>query len=106
MVVNVWCKTCRENGDQIRMDVRVWRKVLNDIKKYIEGTDFVSKHTVTRHLESNTHRIGLELSSTVINQTTATAVTDSDCTITPKAQPRINDALAKQATDAYRKLIK
>ena len=38
--------------------------VKKSVKSYIEGTNFVSKHTVNRHLESEGHRIAVQIEST------------------------------------------
>ena len=57
-VVKVWCKTCSKHQAKIKSDLK--GKALRDIEKYIEGTTFVTKWNITRHLETKAHEIGIK----------------------------------------------
>jgi hypothetical protein len=52
IVHKVWCKLCAKYSDKITADPRIRGKAKSDIMKFISGTNFVTKHTVTRHLAS------------------------------------------------------
>ena len=54
----VWCKVCKRNRHP-----NCKGPVKKSVKSYIEGTNFVSKHTVHRHLESEGHRIAVQIES-------------------------------------------
>ena len=49
LVSKVWCKSCSNFSDKIARDYRLRGQAK---LKFVEGTEFVTKHTVTRHLES------------------------------------------------------
>lgn len=60
IVTNVWCKLCARHADNIKKDPRIRGQALTDIDKYIIGTNFITKHSVTRHLGSKSHAVGIE----------------------------------------------
>ena len=61
-VYYVWCKVCARNKSSIMQHPNCKGKVKDSLKKYIEGTNFVTKHTVTRHiLIGEGHRIAVRL---------------------------------------------
>ena len=61
LVVEVWCKLCRAHSVQIQIDSRLRGQARKEIDKNVNGTSFVTKHTVNRHLGSLAHRIAVDL---------------------------------------------
>ena len=59
----VWCKVCQRNENALFQHPNCKGPVKKSVKSYIEGTNFVSKHTVNRHLESEGHRIAVQIES-------------------------------------------
>jgi hypothetical protein len=56
----VWCKVCTKHVHKIREGIR--GKALNDLEKYIQGSGFVTKHTVFRHItKSDVHQKAVKL---------------------------------------------
>ena len=60
----VWCKVCQRNEAALFQHPNCKGTVKKSVKSYIEGTNYVSKHKVNRHLESEAHRIALQIEST------------------------------------------
>ena len=54
-VVKVWCKSCAKYSDKTLRDPRLRGQARRDSKKFVSGTEFITKHTVTRHLSSLVH---------------------------------------------------
>ena len=57
IVVKVWCKLCAKHSEKIRKELR--GRSVGEVDKYINGTDFITKYTVTRHLRSQVHQSSL-----------------------------------------------
>ena len=49
-----WCKVCRRNKDAILLHSNC--PVKKSVLAYIDGTNYVSKHNVHRHLDGEGHR--------------------------------------------------
>lgn len=49
-VTKISCKICKTHGKNITRDPRMRGVVTKNMRAFIDGTTFVSKHTVTRHL--------------------------------------------------------
>lgn len=52
-VTKIWCKLCARHSDKIHSEVK--GRSREEIDSYIVGTQFITKHTVLRHLGSRTH---------------------------------------------------
>jgi hypothetical protein len=57
VVSKVWRKTCSRHIAEIVKDPKIRGQARMEIQRYVEGTTFVTKHSVTRHMSSqvNTH---------------------------------------------------
>lgn len=51
-VTKVYCMTCRRREQQIRRDRSINGVALNNLKTYVKGTTFVTKHNVMRHINT------------------------------------------------------
>ena len=60
----VWCKVCARNKDALLHHPNCKGPVKKAIQAYVDGTNFVTKHNVHRHLNGEGHRIALEIEST------------------------------------------
>ena len=69
---------------------------------YIEGTNFVTKHNVTRHLEGKAHSIALEVEA---GKDKDEQMPMFSAATAASRQPKITSVLAKSSTAAYRKMI-
>jgi hypothetical protein len=83
-------------------------QALKDANQYIEGTNYVSKHTVERHFESKVHKNAMDFEKL---EKQAGATTGSGSVASKSAaghglQPRIDTTMHNIARDAYEKLIK
>ena len=56
-----WCKICARNKNAILVHPNCKGPVKKSVLAYIEGTNYVSKHNVHRHLEGEGHRIALQI---------------------------------------------
>ena len=67
---------------------------------YVDGTNFVTKHTVMRHLSGKAHNIATEAEK---------SKPDNDCVILPGSsgysQPKVTTAIEKSSHDAYKKMF-
>ena len=53
LVINkVWCKVCAKHIANIIKDSRIRGLAQKETQKFVEGTSFITKHTVQRHLNS------------------------------------------------------
>ena len=52
LVTKIWCHTCARHFDKIKADQRIRGQAKNELKTYVDGTTFITKHNVTRHLGS------------------------------------------------------
>jgi hypothetical protein len=64
-IQSCWCRICAKHNKQIRAILGSTGKLKGvferGLKQFVEGTNFVTKHTVMRHIEkSDAHKIGLE----------------------------------------------
>ncbi len=57
----VWCKVCARNKDSLIAHPNCKGSIKKAVKAYIDGTNYVTKHNVTRHLEGDGHRIALSI---------------------------------------------
>ena len=57
MVTKVWCKVCAKHVDALRRSMEIRGKAKEDAMKFVQGTTFVTKHTVTRHRDQGKVRI-------------------------------------------------
>lgn len=53
IVHKVWCKLCARHSNKIRKDLK--GRSQREVDKYIAGTGFITKYTITRHFNSKTH---------------------------------------------------
>jgi hypothetical protein len=51
IVTRVWCKLCAKHSEKIRKDVN--GRTQQEVDKYITGSEFITKYTITRHLEKS-----------------------------------------------------
>lgn len=49
-VTQVWCEVCRRQQNNIKTDGRVRGAASAAAKVYMNGTKYVTKHNVTRHI--------------------------------------------------------
>ena len=103
-VVEVWCKTCSKHAAKICSQLK--GKAALDINSFIEGTNFVTKFTLQRHLGSRAHTIGTELERLDSNYRPNCDQSDDVDHDAACSQPRIHMALQEQSTEAYTKLMK
>lgn len=52
IITKIWCKLCAKHYERVFADDRIKGAAKNELKTYVEGTHFVTKHNVTRHLAS------------------------------------------------------
>ena len=45
-----WCKICARHSDKVLKDHRLKGNAKQEFLKFVEGTRFITKHTITRHL--------------------------------------------------------
>ncbi len=57
----VWCKVCAGNKDSLLSHSNCKGAVKRALNAYINGTTYVTKHNVNRHLEGEGHRIALSI---------------------------------------------
>lgn len=55
-----WCKICERNKNAILVHPNCKGPVRKSVLAYIEGTNYVTKHNVHRHLGGEGHRIALQ----------------------------------------------
>ena len=55
-----WCKICEQNKNAILVHPNCKGPVRKSVLAYIEGTNYVTKHNVHRHLGGEGHRIALQ----------------------------------------------
>lgn len=95
-------KLCAKDSNKLKVEVR--GQAAKDIEKYIVGTNYVSKHTIQRHIGGRCHSIAAELERlSVAPGSTATATGDTGSRPTPvlpASQPSIDTALHNQAREA------
>ena len=59
-VVNfVWCNVCARNEHKLLLHPNLKGSAKVSVQSYIKGTNYVSKHTLHRHLDSEGHKIAL-----------------------------------------------
>ena len=56
----VYCKVCTKNKDAISSDPSWKGEAKKALLSFVDGTNFVTKHTVFRHLTSKAHSIAVE----------------------------------------------
>ena len=52
LISKIWCQTCARQFEKIYSDTRIRGQAKNEVKKYVDGTNFETKHSVMRHLGS------------------------------------------------------
>ena len=57
MVTFVWCKICARNKPAVIQHPNCKGPIKISVMAFINGTNFVTKHTLTRHQASEGHRI-------------------------------------------------
>lgn len=60
-VTFAWCKVCSRNKDALFVHPNCKGSVKNALKAYVEGTNYITKHNITRHLNGEAHRIALSI---------------------------------------------
>ncbi|CAM1308543.1 Uncharacterised protein at_DN2367, partial [Pycnogonum litorale] len=114
----VYCKLCARHINKIRSKLR--GKALKDVFRYVEGTNYVSKYTVARHLDGDSHAAAMDFerlvagadsdsseeSSTTASTSTSTCGTQQTPSSGPGTQPRIDTMMHKLGREAYEKLIR
>ena len=98
----VWCKVCARNEDAIKVHPTCKGKAKESMLSYITGFNFVTKHTINRHLSGKAHTIALEAENA---KTSADRLTLDDAATATLRQPKINFALDKASDTAYRKMM-
>ena len=98
----VWCKVCARNEDAIKVHPTCKGKAKESMLSYITGSNFVTKHTVNRHIRGKAHTIALEAENA---KTSADRLTLDDAATATLRQPKINFALDKASDTAYRKMM-
>ena len=112
-VERIWCKLCAKHDRKVSASLR--GKALVDFHKYVEGTKFVSKHTVMRHIKnSSAHLAAVEFEKLEVQAKKADGDGDPDrssvlarsntsnTTVTRPRQPGILGATQLHAREAYR----
>lgn len=56
-VIEMRCKICAKHVDKIKRDDRVKGTIAKEVDVFVEGSQNVKKHAVTRHLEGKVHAI-------------------------------------------------
>ena len=59
MVISVWCKICAKNKSAVMQHPNCKGPIKTAVMRFIDGTNFVTKHTLTRHTISEGHRIAM-----------------------------------------------
>lgn len=50
LVSKMWCNVCKKHIDKIAREDKIRGKALVDLRRIAEGTNFISKHTASRHI--------------------------------------------------------
>ena len=56
----VWCRVCARNKDFLLQDPSCKGEMKIAVLSYVNGTNFVTKHSVTRHLTGKIHAKALD----------------------------------------------
>lgn len=78
----VWCKVCERNKDALLHHPNCKGPVKKSVLAYVDGTNYVTKHNVHRHLEGEGHRIALEIENSkpvterIVSQPSSSKVID------------------------------
>jgi hypothetical protein len=101
-VTLVWCKWCAKHADKLRGGMQ--GQALNDFEKYVQGSEFVTKHTVVRHItQSNVHKKAVELEQLESGTVPAKATGSGHAsTASNRSQPKINMVIQMAAREGYR----
>lgn len=108
----VWWKTCAKHIQKIESDSRLKGRAKAEIHKFAEGTNYVTKHTVCRHLNNSlAHEVGLSyerLENETVNIRPRTdGGTGEEGMGEPLCkQPKIDSAMRKSVEDGYRRLFR
>lgn len=116
-VTKVWCKLCAKHSFKILGKLRGQAQI--DFMKYVDGSEFVSRHTVFRHINNSAaHNSAVELEKLAREAGTSNSASESgqasasgSAGTRAGTQPGIITATQSQAREAYRfvcliKLIK
>ena len=94
----VYCKVCTRNKGAISSHPTCKGEARKAMLSYVEGTKFVSKHTIQRHISSKAHSIALEAER---------AKPQNDCILVDVqsgfSQPQIR--MNKSSTELYKKMF-
>ena len=52
VITKIWCRTCSKYYDKIKGDSRIRGQAKKELTTYVDGTTYVTKHNVQRHLET------------------------------------------------------
>lgn len=105
-VVKIWCKVCAKHAHKVRCSLR--GKALHDFERYVQGTEFITKHTVMRHIsDSSAHKTAAELEKLSLDTSTSRPASESGAvpatsTRVASKQPNIFTSMQGQAREGYR----
>jgi hypothetical protein len=102
-VVEIHCKVCARNDRAITCHPSCKGKAKEAMLTYIRGTNFVSKHTLQRHLASKTHLIALEAEK---NRPQEDQLNNVDLAVhTTMRQTNIIDVTTESTKQCYTKMF-
>ena len=52
VISKIWCRICAKHYEKIFTDSRIKGAAKSELKTYVEGTTFITKHNANRHLSS------------------------------------------------------
>eukprot|EP00112_Aurelia_sp_Birch-Aquarium-sp1_P010898 Seg2305.5 transcript_id=Seg2305.5/GoldUCD/mRNA.D3Y31 product="Zinc finger protein 862" protein_id=Seg2305.5/GoldUCD/D3Y31 len=104
MVTFIWCKLCAKHKDAILRNPLCKGNAKTAVEAYINGTNFVSKWNIDRHLEGKGHAWATE--EELLLPVEERLLPSSTGAQKRPIQPRIDVALKQSTSDAYLKMIK
>lgn len=75
-VCSAYCRICSEHAQSIRLELK--GSTLIQFDNVVSGTDFITKHSITRHLVSRAHSCAVVLSQSQTERQTAAGLGPSD----------------------------
>ena len=97
----VYCKVCARNKEAISSHPSCKGEARKSMLNYVNGTTFVTKHTVIRHLSSRAHSIALE---------SERSKPQEECILTHASssgysQPIISSIIENSSNELYKKMF-
>jgi len=103
MVNKVWCLICSRNKEALIKSDECKGQAKKAMMKYIDGTNFVTSHTLKRHLESKVHLLAIKTEQRKPAEERLPESSKS-APSTPYT-PRIDVALKSASFDLYKKMF-